>query len=155
MGQHPTPDHERATKADAPLVNLPKQLLTPSLLLLIDEEPAYGYELVQRLAALGVGSADHGSMYRALNVMESIGLVSSQWERSPNGPRRRRYHATVEGRRLLARWAGSLEQVDDLIRAFLGRWRVGADGPMTGGLNGRNGVSPHDDVEETTPTLAR
>ena len=149
LGQYPTPDHEQVTKAEQPLVSLPKQFLTPGLLLLIDEEPAYGYELVQRLAAFGVGAADHGSIYRALNVMESGGLVSSQWERSPSGPRRRRYCATNEGRQLLSRWATSLEQAGSLIGAFLERYRSDADGAIDrvqatkGGhpINGVNGTS--------------
>jgi PadR family transcriptional regulator PadR len=155
LGQSPTPDQERATKAEQPLVSLPKQLLTPGLLLLIDQEPAYGYELVQRLAAFGVGAADHGSIYRALNVMESGGLVSSQWERSPSGPRRRRYCATREGRQLLCRWASSLEQADELIRAFLGRWRAGAGASHTNGVNGRNGATDRDALAETEASVAR
>ncbi|MGH7687036.1 MAG: PadR family transcriptional regulator [Candidatus Dormibacteria bacterium] len=106
-------------------MSLPKQLLTPSLLLLIDSDPAYGYELQQRLAAFGVGSADRGTIYRALNVMEAGGLVASRWERSRSGPRRRRYHATDEGRRLLRSWAASLQHADDLIREFLDRYRSG------------------------------
>lgn len=164
---NPTPDQQRVTKADLPLVSLPKQFLTPGLLLLIDEEPAYGYELVQRLAAFGVGAADHGSIYRALNVMESGGLVSSQWERSPSGPRRRRYCATPEGRQLLCRWAGSLEQADELIRAFLGRWRDRADTPHSnGGIgsnginisnrgNGSNGITAHGSPSETPAAISR
>ena len=155
LGQYPTPDQQRVTRADLPLVSLPKQFLTPGLLLLIDEEPAYGYELVQRLAAFGVGAADHGSIYRALNVMESGGLVSSQWERSPSGPRRRRYCATQEGRQLLFRWAGSLEQADELIRAFLGRWRNGAAAAQTNGFNGSNGVTAHGGVSETSAAVSR
>lgn len=154
MGEYPTPGHERATKAEQPLVTLPKQFLTPGLLLLIDEEPAYGYELVQRLAALGVGAADHGSIYRALNVMESGGLVSSQWERSPSGPRRRRYCATREGRQLLCRWATSLEQADELIRAFLARWRDGADVQHTDGVVGSNGVTAPGSVSETPAAIS-
>lgn len=154
MGEYPTPDHERVAKAEQPIVTLPKQFLTPGLLLLIDEEPAYGYELVQRLAALGVGAADHGSIYRALNVMESGGLVSSQWERSPSGPRRRRYCATREGRQLLCRWASSLEQADELIRAFLARWRDGSDVRHTDGIVGSNGVTAPGSVSETPAAIS-
>lgn len=154
MGQYSTPDHERPTRAAPPLVSLPKQFLTPGLLLLIDEEPAYGYELVQRLAAFGVGAADHGSIYRALNVMETGGLVSSQWERSPSGPRRRRYCATREGRQLLRRWAASLEQADELIRGFLGRWRDGADAPYTSCADDSNGTNNRGALRETRASAA-
>jgi len=78
------------------VLGLPKQFLTPCLLLLIDEEPAYGYELLNRIGTLGVAAIDHGTVYRCLNVMESLGLVQSQWEHSSSGPRRRRYHITPE-----------------------------------------------------------
>ncbi|MBV8528518.1 MAG: helix-turn-helix transcriptional regulator [Candidatus Dormibacteraeota bacterium] len=151
MGQPPLLDHNRAAKAEAPRVFLPKQFLTPGLLLLIDEQPAYGYELVQRLAAFGVGAADHGSIYRALNVMESGGLVSSQWERSPSGPRRRRYVATDLGRQLLCRWATSLEQAGELIQAFLGRFREGQDLPAGNDVNGSNGDADRRVLAETQP----
>ena len=163
---NPTPDQTAVTKADVPLVSLPKQFLTPGLLLLIDKEPAYGYELVQRLAAFGVGAADHGSIYRALNVMESGGLVSSQWERSPSGPRRRRYNATAEGRQLLSRWASSLEQAGSLIGAFLERYRSDADGAIDrvqptnsahaiNGVNGANKIESQRATAETKVIVAR
>lgn len=155
MGQFPTPDRQRATKADTPLVSLPKQFLMPSLLLLIDEQPAYGYELLQRLAAFGVGAADHGTICRALNVMEASGLVSSEWERSPNGPRRRRYHATDDGRRLLNRWAHSLEQADGLIRGFLERWRSGAGSATPISLDVSNGADESAIAAGRAPDVVR
>lgn len=126
MSQQHTPDRERTAKAGPALLCLPKQFLTPSLLLLIDEEPAYGYELLQRLATFGVSSGDHGAIYRSLNVMEAGGLVSSSWERSPSGPRRRRYCVTDEGRRVLKCWSSSLEQAEGLIRRFLDRYSCAA-----------------------------
>ncbi len=110
---------------------LPKQFLTPCLLLLIDEDPAYGYELHQRVTMLGVNGTDHGTVYRNLNVMESDGLVSSVWERSSSGPRRRRYRVTPEGRQLLADWARSLELAGHLIQGFLSRWRRDGIAPET------------------------
>ena len=131
MGQHPTSDRERTAEGRV-LLCLPKQFLAPSLLLLIDEEPAYGYELLQRLAAFGVSSTDHGAIYRALNVMETDGLVSSSWERSSSGPRRRRYRATDEGRRVLVCWSTSLERADGLIRRFLDRYACSVLPPLRG-----------------------
>lgn len=136
MCQLPTPDPERTPKADTPLLCLPKRFLTPSLLLLIDEEPAYGYELLQRLATFGVSSADHGAIYRALNVMDAGGLVSSSWEHSPSGPRRRRYHVTDEGRRVLLRWSTSFERAEGLIRRFLDRYAASASGARRTEIDG-------------------
>ena len=72
----------------------PKNYLRPCLLLLLGEEPAYGYELREKLAPMSPSPWDMGTVYRALNNMEEDGLVVSSWERSAEGPRRRRYDIT-------------------------------------------------------------
>jgi DNA-binding PadR family transcriptional regulator len=87
--------------------------------------------------------------------MEAGGLVSSQWERSPSGPRRRRYCATRQGRQLLCRWAGSLEQADELICAFLVRFRAGAETAHANGVNESNGTTDHTAFAETEASLVR
>lgn len=100
---------------------LPKNFLRPCVLLLLDEEPAYGYELQHRLPTLTTW-CDQGGMYRLLNTMEEEQLVSSRWERSLNGPSRRRYTLTAGGRDVMARWAADISAVRDLLTEFLVRY---------------------------------
>lgn len=99
----------------------PKSFLRPCALLLLDEQPACGYELRARLRPFNV-PWDAGTIYRVLNSMEDEGLVSSRWERSNNGPQRRRYDLTDQGRAVLGGWADQLNAMRELITGFLDRY---------------------------------
>jgi DNA-binding PadR family transcriptional regulator len=59
--------------------------------------------LLQQLSQ-GTISADDNSLYRALNRFEDVGLVASDLQPSPNGPARRYYSLTSNGRELLRRF---------------------------------------------------
>ena len=75
---------------------LPKSFLHPCLLLLLKEQPGYGYDLVSRLKKLGIDD-DSASVYRALRVLEEKRAVSSSWKTSSSGPARRIYDLTTAG----------------------------------------------------------
>ncbi|HEX4754188.1 MAG TPA: PadR family transcriptional regulator [Candidatus Dormibacteraeota bacterium] len=102
----------------------PKKFLRPCLLLLLVEEPAYGYELREKLAPISAKPRDMGTVYRALNNMEEEGLVVSSWERSAEGPRRRRYDITQSGRAALELLADEMSGTRDVIGGFLERYQV-------------------------------
>ncbi len=60
----------------------------------------YGYALVKALVAVpGVGVAE-GSIYPLLSRLKRQGLVTTRLEESPEGPARKYYSATAEGRAL-------------------------------------------------------
>jgi PadR family transcriptional regulator PadR len=92
------------------------------LLLLLGEEPTYGYELRAKLAQLSPSPWDQGTVYRTLNLMEDDGLVRSTWERSAEGPRRRRYEITPSGTTVLDRWARELCGLRNTILEFIERY---------------------------------
>lgn len=92
------------------------------LLLLIAEAPRHGYELMERLAALGF-ERDPGGLYRALRSMERDGLVGSHWEVAGSGPGRRRYHITPIGCRRLDDDAGLLKQTRTVVELYLERYQ--------------------------------
>ena len=104
----------------------PKNILRAWLLLLLDEAPAHGYDLVERLEGVGVGR-DAGSLYRALRGLEHEGLVRSAWEASLIGPDRRCYVVTDRGRERLRTWVGVLESVQASVAVFLDRCRSAVD----------------------------
>jgi PadR family transcriptional regulator PadR len=81
-------------------------LLSFWLLLLLHERPMYVFEMGEALEEVGQGtvSADEKSLYRALRRFEAVGLVTSSWEPSEIGPRRRYYHLTLLGNDLLRRF---------------------------------------------------
>jgi DNA-binding PadR family transcriptional regulator len=110
----------------------PKNFLRPCLLLLLVEEPAYGYELREKLAPISPKPWDMGTVYRALNNMEEEGLVVSSWERSAEGPRRRRYDITQNGRNALELLADQMSGTRDVIGEFLERYQVDVGIQITG-----------------------
>jgi poly-beta-hydroxybutyrate-responsive repressor len=101
---------------------LPKSFLRPCLLLLLREQPAHGYELLERLPPLGLTRDDPGGLYRALRALERDGLVRSGWEPSSSGPDRRRYELTRAGVEELHRQAKALAVSRDLLDVFLSRY---------------------------------
>lgn len=103
---------------------LPRNYLRACVLLLLDERPAHGYDLLDGLAELGLEHADPGGLYRALRAMEQERLVDSRWEQSRSGPARRRYRLTSRGREWLHAWAGTLEGVRRHLDRYLDRYAV-------------------------------
>ena len=101
---------------------LPKKFLRPCLLLLLREQPAHGYELLERLRLLGFTRDDPGGLYRALRALERDGLVNSGWEASAAGPDRRIYELTRAGMEELHRRAKELSATRDTLDVFLSRY---------------------------------
>ncbi len=101
---------------------LPRNFLRPCLLLLLREQPAHGYELLERLGPLGLGRDDPGGLYRALRGLEREGLVHSSWEPSPEGPDRRIYQLTRAGMEELHGAAKSLAAGRELLDVFISRY---------------------------------
>ena len=108
---------------------LPRNDLRASLLLLIGETPAHGYDLLEHIQDLGLANVDPGGLYRALRVMEQDGLVVSWWEHSTAGPARRSYRLTEEGAEWLHAWAGALREGRRFLTAYLDRYDAISDLP--------------------------
>lgn len=107
---------------DPILPTLPKNFLRPCLLLLLREQPAHGYELLERLRPFGFEGSDPGGLYRALRKLEGEGLVRSAWEASSFGPARRIYEITRAGMEELHDRAKGLAEARATLDTFLGRY---------------------------------
>jgi PadR family transcriptional regulator, regulatory protein PadR len=101
---------------------LPKEFLRPCLLLLLREQEAHGYELLERIDVFGFDHSDPGALYRALRRLESEGLVRSNWRPSDTGPPKRVYGLTDAGLEELDRRATDLAEGERRIDAFLDRY---------------------------------
>lgn len=101
---------------------LPRNFVRPCLLLLLREEPAHGYDLLERLRAFGFDGSDPGGLYRALRKLEAEGLVHSAWEPSESGPARRIYELTRAGMEHLHARARAVDAARDTLDAFLSRY---------------------------------
>lgn len=93
-------------------LDMRKGSTTVLILSLLAEHPMYGYQLAKELAARSEGVFDlkEGTLYPALHRMEKEGLLTSYWEIVEEGPSRKYYTLTEQGRDMLANksraWAG-------------------------------------------------
>ena len=101
---------------------LPRNFVRPALLLLLLEQPAHGYELLERLQPFGFRRPDPGGLYRNLRALEDDGLVHSAWQRSSTGPDRRTYELTRAGREQLHVHAKALAATSHTLQVFLSRY---------------------------------
>ena len=95
--------------------------ILPCLLLLLREQPAHGYELMERLGDLRFLEAipDPGVVYRHLRRLEEDGMVTSQLEPGSGGPARKVYCLTPEGESFLRAWGASIRRRKAALEAFL------------------------------------
>jgi PadR family transcriptional regulator len=89
------------------------------LLAVIEEGPAYGYEMTKRLRARGLSIVGEGSIYPLLGRLEREGLVETYRAASNGGPPRKYYRASPDGRNALAagvsEWRAARDAVDGVL----------------------------------------
>ena len=104
--------------------NQMERFIEVCLLVLLKEEPGYGYGLIDELAGFGLDPAqlNVSTLYRSLRKMEKEKLVISKWESGGQGPRRRVYEITDQGAQDLKQWIQILkmrkQRIEQLIMRF-------------------------------------
>jgi PadR family transcriptional regulator PadR len=105
---------------DSRQTQLLRGVLDLCLLAVMDEGPAYGYEMTKRLRARGVALVGEGSIYPALARLEREGLAETYRAASNGGPPRKYYRPSEEGRRVLATGVTEWRAARDALDALLG-----------------------------------
>lgn len=104
---------------EARRTQLLRGVLDLCLLAVIDEGPAYGYEMTKRLRARGLSIVGEGSIYPLLGRLEREGLVETYRSASNGGPPRKYYRVSAEGQRALAagvsEWRAARDAVDVVL----------------------------------------
>lgn len=89
------------------------------LALLRDGGEQYGFDLVRQLSAADELVTSEGTIYPLLTRLRQEGLVSTTWRESPQGPPRRYYEITREGKAALKtfteQWVRFRSAVDRLL----------------------------------------
>jgi PadR family transcriptional regulator, regulatory protein PadR len=89
------------------------------LLAVMEEGPAYGYEMTKRLRDRGLSIVGEGSIYPLLGRLEREGLVETYRAASDGGPPRKYYRPSQEGQRALAagvsEWRAARDAVDSVL----------------------------------------
>ncbi|TWV42539.1 PadR family transcriptional regulator [Streptomyces misionensis] len=100
---------------------LRKGVLEYCVLALMRDEPRYGVELVQTLAASGALAAGQGTIYPLLSRLRRDDLVATTWRESASGPPRRYYRLTESGLAALEEfsriWPAFRDAVDGILRS--------------------------------------
>jgi PadR family transcriptional regulator PadR len=78
-----------------------KGVLDVAVLAAIRDEDGYGYEVVRRLRAAGLDDVGDASVYGTLRRLYSAGALTSYVVPSDEGPHRKYYGITTQGRRML------------------------------------------------------
>jgi PadR family transcriptional regulator PadR len=90
------------------------------LLAVVEDEPAYGYEMTTRLRDRGLDTVADGSIYPALARLERDRLMDSYRVPSEGGPPRKYYKITAAGQELLSdnrkQWTAFASGVAHVLR---------------------------------------
>ena len=97
---------------------LPKNFLTPWVLLVIKQWKLHGYLILQQLNNMGFADIDHATLYRELRRLERDGFVDSEWETTGSGPARRVYSITDAGEEMLQGWTEVVSGYQRMINGF-------------------------------------
>ncbi len=93
-------------------VQVRKGLLEYCILSALVPRERYGYELVKALVQVPGLGVTEGTLYPLLSRLRLQGLISSRLEESSEGPARKYYLLTTEGRRTLDLMREHLEQLN-------------------------------------------
>ncbi len=104
----------------------PRKWLQPVVLVLLQQESSYGYEIMERLTReFGFEQMNPGTVYRTLRQMEKEGLCDSVWETGADGWARRTYFITDDGEAYLEAWVEACKGygriMDTLSRVYTSR----------------------------------
>ena len=95
-----------------------KGVLELCILNALAERERYGYELVKSLVDIpGLGMTE-GTLYPLLSRLRSQGLVSARLEESPEGPARKYYSLSKEGKKVAAMMNDYLDALNDSVAAL-------------------------------------
>lgn len=96
------------------------QFLDPALLLLLEQAPAHGYTLLNRMVEFGLDFLAPTVIYRALREMEDRGWVTStRDEEETQGPPRRVYALAPAGRAILDCCIAQLQGTQQVLEYLL------------------------------------
>ncbi len=94
-------------------------VLDMCLLSIIEEQASYGYEMVSRLRERGLDLASEGSVYPLLSRLQKQGMIEGYLVQSSEGPARKYYRMSEDGRATLDHWRQEWRQfsrsVDEVL----------------------------------------
>lgn len=99
-------------------VQMRKGLLELCVLNALAERERYAYELVKALVDIPGLGVTEGTLYPLLSRLRVQGLVSSRLEESDEGPARKYYTLTSEGRKLAAQMNAYFDMLNKSVESL-------------------------------------
>jgi PadR family transcriptional regulator PadR len=103
-------------------VQVRKGLLELCILNALAEKERYGYELVKTLVTIPGLGVTEGTLYPLLSRLRVQGLISARLEESSEGPARKYYALTKEGRKIM----GTMNEYLDILNQGARKLQKGA-----------------------------
>nr|NLD40653.1 PadR family transcriptional regulator [Actinomycetales bacterium] len=101
------------------LTQLRRGSLELAVLALLRDEPRYGVEIVEELAARSGLEASSGTVYPLLTRLKNSGLVDTSWQESPLGPPRKYYTLSASGQKRLTAYRGAWQTLSSTMTDLL------------------------------------
>jgi PadR family transcriptional regulator PadR len=105
---------------DSILTHLRRGALEYCVLAMLQGQELYGLDIARRLTVDGILMSGEGTLYPLLARLRKAGLVDTMWQESVEGPPRRYYSLTGDGRDALAAftrtWKPFRDAVDSAIQ---------------------------------------
>ncbi len=95
-----------------------KGILEFCILLIISEDKTYTNDILQELRQADLIVVE-GTIYPILNRLKNAGLLTYDWSESKNGPPRKYYSITPQGKAFLRQLLSTWESLDHSINALL------------------------------------
>ena len=102
-------------------VQVRKGVLELCILNALGEQERYGYDLVKTLVTVPGLGVSEGTLYPLLSRLRVAGLVSTRLEESTQGPARKYYSLTKDGRKIMAVMNDYLETLNRGTRQLLSK----------------------------------
>ncbi len=95
-----------------------KGILEFCILLIISEGQTYANDILKELKAADLIVVE-GTLYPLLNRLKNAELLSYDWSESKNGPPRKYYSLTPEGKKFLSQLMSTWQNLDTSINTLL------------------------------------
>jgi len=102
-------------------VQVRKGVLELCILNALAEQERYGYDLVKTLVTVPGLGVTEGTLYPLLSRLRVAGLLSTRLEESTQGPARKYYSLTKDGRKIMAVMNDYLETLNRGTRQLLSK----------------------------------
>jgi len=91
--------------------------LTPLVMLILNRQKSYGYEIIQQLKEKTANKLDiaEGTLYPLLKKLEEKEWISSEWLKAESGRERKYYAVTEKGQRELQSQKSQWETINNLM----------------------------------------